>query len=200
MFSRQFWTERRITGALLVLSVLVLIPGGVLYSIRVNSFNRPISAHEVVDNFQLERHFILASVIVSTLGLVMLETLLREAGDRVFARLGMFGFLFGAVLIVVAEALTLDGKLAPDALVMSYGTLAFLAEAAYGVSLLQTRLLPNWVGLASIVWNIGCLVVLTLLHYYYIPILHALMPLLFGILLLSRRYQVSTTQQLVELN
>jgi hypothetical protein len=193
MFSQQFWTERRITGILLVLSVLLLIPGVALY---VNRGNRPISGTNAL--FQLERHFILASVIVSTLGLVMLETLLREAGERIFARLGMVGFLFGGVLIVVAEALLLGGRQIPHALGISYETLAFLSQAAYGVSLLQTRLLPRWVGLVSIAWNIGWLAVLTLVNYHYIPLLHALMPFLIGILLLLRRYQASTTQPLVE--
>ena len=108
--------------------------------------------------------------------------------------LGMFGFLFGAVLIVVVEALFLDGQQAPYALGISYETLAFLSQAAYGASLLQTRLLPKWVGQASILWNIGWLAVLTVAKYHYIPLLHALMPLLIGILLLSRRYQASTTR------
>jgi hypothetical protein len=193
MFSQQFWTERRITGALLVLSVLVLIPGVALYTSRIN---RPISAQAAADKslFQAERQFILASVIVSALGFVMLEAVLQAAGDRVFAHLGMFGFLFGAVLVVVAEALTLDGQQAPYALALSYQTLAFLSQAAYGVSLLRTRLLPRWVGLASIVWNIGWLVVATVVNFHYIPALYALMPLLFGILLLLPRYQATTTQ------
>jgi len=197
MFSRQFWTERRITGALLVLSVLVLIPGVALY---ISASNNPRFGLAIGDraSFQLERYFVLTSVIVSTLGLVMLESVLREAGDRVFARLGMFGFMFGAVLVVVVEALLLDGQQIPYALGITYETLAFLSQVAYGASLLQTRLLPRWVGLASIVWNIGWLVVLTLVNYHYIPLLHALMPLLIGILLLLRRYQASTTQRLAE--
>ena len=83
MFTRQFWSERRIAGALLVLSVLVLLPGVALY---INRANRLFSGGDNA-RFQLERYFVLTSVIVSTLGLVMLETVLREAGDRVFARL-----------------------------------------------------------------------------------------------------------------
>jgi hypothetical protein len=194
MFSRQFWTERWITGALLVLSVLLLIPGVVLY---INRDNTPILGTVAEANalFQLERYFVLTSVIVSTLGLVMLETLLRGAGDRIFARLGMVGFLFGAVLIVVVEALILNRQQIPYALGITYETLAFLSQAAYGASLLQTRLLPKWLGQASIVWNIGWLVVLTLANYHYIPLLHALMPLLIGILLLSRPYQASSAQR-----
>jgi hypothetical protein len=73
--------------------------------------------------------------------------------------------------------------------IVMYVLLAFLAQAAFGVSLLRTGLLPGWVGWATIVWNLAWLVVLPIVspRDIYYPVLHHVAPLLIGIALLVRR-------------
>ena len=65
--------------------------------------------------------------------------------------------------------------------------LLFLAQAAFGAALLRTGLLPGWVGWATIIWNLGWLVVLPLVRPQdmYYPWLHYAAPILIGIVLLS---------------
>jgi hypothetical protein len=67
-------------------------------------------------------------------------------------------------------------------------TLAFLAQAAFGVLLARTRFLPAWVGWAAVAWNLGWLVALPILSPgdVYFPVLHHPAPLLVGIALLRR--------------
>jgi hypothetical protein len=54
--------------------------------------------------------------------------------------------------------------------------------------LLQTGLVANWAGWATIVWSIGALVVLSLFSPkdMYYPALHHVAPLIIGIALLQR--------------
>jgi len=62
-----------------------------------------------------------------------------------------------------------------------------LSQAAYGAALLQTGLLPGWLGWITVVWNIGWLVVLLRAKDPYYPVLHFQLPVLAGILLLVSR-------------
>jgi hypothetical protein len=71
------------------------------------------------------------------------------------------------------------------ALVRIFVVLAFLSQAAYGAALLQTGLLPGWLGGLTVVWNLVWLVVLLGTKDPYFPILHLQLPVLAGILLLA---------------
>ena len=74
------------------------------------------------------------------------------------------------------------------ALIVMCVVLAFLAQAAIGGALLQSRLLAAWIGWVTILWNLGWLVLLPGITPgdMYFPILHHLMPLLIGSALLRR--------------
>ena len=101
------------------------------------------------------------------LGLVVFEAVLRSAGDRVLARLGLTAFLLGAVLTVAGRAqevsvaiwaaretaagAPIPTLLAPivdwaNAMTAIYTTLAFAALAAFGGSILTTGLVSRGVG------------------------------------------------------
>jgi hypothetical protein len=71
------------------------------------------------------------------------------------------------------------------ALFTTYATLAFLSLAAYGGAIIQTGLLPGWVGWATIIFSLG-LLLLMLVMGDTLPAFHYLPPLLIGILLLIR--------------
>jgi hypothetical protein len=140
-------------------------------------------------HFVWERGGWLAAVFLTALGLILLEGTLQETKGRVLARLGASAYFFGAVLVVVAEAMPLPRDQPSYPLIVIYVGLAFLSQAAVGVALLQSHMLPTWVGWITIVWNIGWLVALPMVSPddLYYPILHHVMPLLIGIMLLLVR-------------
>jgi hypothetical protein len=177
-------SERIPSGALLTVGAMLAFFGAALFGLGGRD-----SANSL---FFLTRSFILAAVVTNALGLALLESLLRDAGERVFSRLGLIGFLIGAALAVVAEALLLDGS--GDAIYTLnrvYVVLAFLSQAAYGGALLRTALLPTWVGRMTIAWNLGAFAVLLAVNVGtgpdYYPILHHIAPLLIGIELIRHR-------------
>jgi hypothetical protein len=178
-------SEQQVTAGLLIFSGVVFAVGGLLYTGRA-MLKWPAS--ETSSYLIWERGFVMASVLLNALGLVMLETLLRSAGDGVVARLGTITYLVGATLIMVAETafLSLHEWIYPQ--VVTYVVLAFLAQAAFGVALLLTGFLPAWVGWATIVWNLGWLVLLPIVSSQdiYFPVLHYAAPLLIGVALLLK--------------
>lgn len=186
---RQVWlfqlSEEQIAGGLLILSGLVFAVGGVLYTGRA-ILKWP--AAESPGYLIWERGFVMASVLVNVLGLVLLESILRAAGDQVVARLGMVAYTFGAAIVVVAETLFLSRQEWVYSQVVVYVVLAFLSQAAFGVALLLTGFLPTWIGWATVAWNLGWLVVLPVVSPsdMYFPALHYAAPLLIGIALLKR--------------
>jgi hypothetical protein len=178
-------SEQIVAGTLLIFSSLVFAVGGILYSGRV-ILKWP--AGETPGYLRWERGFVIASVLVLIQGLVLLARMLEAAGSTILAPLSMVTFLAGAVLIIVAETLFLSRQEWVYSSVVIYVVLAFLSQAAFGLALLQTGLLPGWIGWVTIIWNLAWLVILPIdrpLNIYY-PWLHYAAPLLIGIGLLVR--------------
>lgn len=136
--------------------------------------------------FVWERGSIFTAVILTAVGLMLLEGILQETNGRVLARLGASAYFFGAVLIVAAEAIRLPEGEASYPLIAIYVVLAFLGQAVIGGALLQSNLLPAWIGWFAIFWNLVLLVVLLIITPgdIYFPVQHHLVPLLIGIALL----------------
>jgi len=71
-------------------------------------------------------------------------------------------------------------------LIVAYIVLAFLGQATIVVALLQSNLLPAWIGWTSVILSLSLLVILLGFtpgdHYY--PVARDFMPLLIGIPLL----------------
>jgi len=80
------------------------------------------------------------------------------------------------------------------ALFVIYTVLAFSALAAYGGAVLSTRVLPHWVGWLAIVYGLAGLALVGVTGDAD-PFLHLVLPLVIGILLLLRRYQVPAGSQ-----
>jgi hypothetical protein len=138
--------------------------------------------------------------VLAAIGFVLLEEHLHTSDGRVLARIGATTYVFAGILGVVAEALGLSGwgrSLYP--LIVVHVVLGFLGQAAIGGALRQARFLAPWIGWATIVWNLGWLVVLPMItpRDIYFPILHGLMPLLIGVpLLRSAPLSQSPTQRI----
>ena len=178
-------SEQTVSGWLLILSGALFLPAGLLFTGRA-IFKWPAAQSQSYLNW--ERGFVMAAILVATLGWVVLERLLEAAGDRILAPAGLVIFLIGTVLVFVAEAFTLSRQPQVYALVVVFVVLIFLGEAAFGASILRTRLLPGWMGWVTIVWNLAWLIILPIArpHDMYYPWLYYVAPLLIGIALLGR--------------
>jgi hypothetical protein len=177
-------SERNITAILLIGCAAIFMVAGALFTGRV-IWKWPVG--ETAGYLLWERSSVILAVLVTALGLALLENLLRAAGDPVIARLGLVTYLIGAVVVVVAETTFLHNRQSVYPQVVLYVVLAFLAQAAFGVSLLQTGVAPGWAGWATLVWNLFWLVVLPIASRsdMYYPVLHHAAPLVIGIALLT---------------
>ncbi len=179
----QGLSTRTAAASLLILCFVVFTFGGVLFVGR--AFLKwqidATSSHLI-----WERGFVIGGVLATVLGLALLETMLRVSGESVLSRLGMVTYLVGAVVVVVAET-TYLGKgdwIYPQ--IVLYVVLAFLAQAAFGASLLQTGIVAGWVGWTTVIWNSAWLFVMLIVRPrdIYFPVLHHVAPLIIGIALL----------------
>lgn len=174
----------RAAGLFLVLGNVAVFPGLIMFWIRAGhrGGKPPTSAY-----FAWERSFVMAGVILTAVGFILLEEPLQNTGGSILARTGATAYVFGGILGVAAEALDLTRKEQSFyPLVAVYVVLAFLAQVAIGGALLQAGLLAAWIGWVTVVWNVAWFVVVVRLtpRDIYFPVLHHAMPLLIGIGLL----------------
>lgn len=164
-----------LSGGALVLGFVVFVPGALLYVTRPQT---DVSLARLVT----ERAFIVAAVVLTALGLLLLKEHLTSEPAHPWAVMGAYLYLFGAVLIVTAEALGLSGGESTYALVVMYVVLALLGQVAVGIAIVQSDTLSGLIGWATIAWNVTWLVILPLASPsdVYFPVLHHLMPLAIG--------------------
>lgn len=179
-------STRTLAASLLIGCFFVFMFGGVLFMGR--AFLK-WQIDETSSHLSWERGFVIGGVLATVLGLALLEDMLRAAGEPVLSRLGMTTYLFGAVVVVVAETAYLGKRewLYPP--IVLYVVLAFLAQAAFGASLLQIGLVAGWAAWATMIWNLGWLLVMLIVRPrdIYYPVLHHVAPLMIGIALLVQR-------------
>lgn len=177
-------STRTIAASLLILSLIVFGFGGALFTGRAFWGWQIDNSH-----MSWERGFIIAAVLATVLGLALLEDLLRTAGEPVLSRLGMVAYLIGAVVVIVAETAYLSRRDWMHSQIVLYVVLAFLAQAAFGAALLRTGLVAAWAGWATVIWNVGWLLIMLILrpNDIYFPVLHHVAPLIIGIALLTQR-------------
>lgn len=174
---------RTVAGSLLILSFDWFTVGGILFTGRA-IWKWPVGQTDVY--LRWERVFVMVAVLFTIFGLDLLAEMLRAAGDSVFARLGLLGYVVGAIVILVEETAFLNKREWNYSQVILYVVLAFLGQAAIGVALVQTGLVAGWGGWMTIVWNLAWLVILSVASRdnIYFPALHHVAPLVIGIVLL----------------
>jgi hypothetical protein len=213
--------ERVIAGALLVVGSLLFFvaivfivsladPSGRSIVSLPDEARLPIIAANAA-RWEWGWAFGISGIVVTVLGLMILEAVLRSAGDRILARLGLTAFLFGAVLTVAGRAhevsvavwaaretatgAPIPTLLAPivdwaNAMTAIYTALAFAAIAAFGRSILTTGLLSRGVGWAAVGWGVGWGLVFVVewiaVGGFDYPVLHHIMPLVIGVALLRQ--------------
>lgn len=186
MNAQSVLPEKNSAAWLLILCGVVFLVGGILYMGRA-MLKWP--AAESAAYLAWERGFIIAAVLINLLGLALLEPILRTAGDPVFARVGVITTVVAVAVVVIAETSFISSGEQAYSQIVIYVVLAFLAQAAIGVGLLQTDLLPGWIGWATIIWSLACLIILPIVspRDIYYPVLHHAAPLLIGIALLLKQ-------------
>jgi len=196
MSDQRFWRTERVAGWFLVLGFAANLAGVLMFWFRDGVSGRmpPSPAY-----YTWERSFILAAVVLTVVGFVLLEEHLYTSDGRVLARMGATVYLFAGVLGVLYEVMELARTTPSYPLIVVSVVLAFLGQAAIGGALRQARLLTPWIGWTTIVWNLAWLVVLPMItpRDIYFPILHGLMPILIGVpLLRSAPVSQSPTQRI----
>lgn len=181
----SLFSERRLTASLLILSAVVFLAAGYLFTARV-IWKLPAAQTEL--HLRWERGTVTAVFLISVLGFVLLENLLREAGEQVFARLALAIYLISAAVLVVAETNYLSNRELLYPQIVAHVVLAFLAQAAFGVALLRTGLVAPWAGWATVLWNIALLLIMPIFfpRDIYFPWLHYVAPFIMGVALLTQ--------------
>jgi hypothetical protein len=187
MESSEIFSPGRAAGALLALSGVVFTAGGLMFFARGGTAGKPAPSSAYL---AWERGFVTGAAVLASLGFVALAAALSGiAGDfRIPMWLTVALYALAVVAVLVAEGIGLWRGQSPYALIVAYVVVAFLAQAAFGVIVIQSGLLPAWVGWAAIVWNLAWLVVLPMVapRDIYFPVLHHAVPLVAGIYLLWR--------------
>jgi hypothetical protein len=186
MDGQNLLAERQITAFLLISCGLIFTVGGILFTGRT-IWKWP--AAQTPEFLRWERGFVITAVLVNVWGVVLLEGMLRTAGESIISRLALVTYLIASVVVMVAELAYLHNREWVYPQIVLYVVLAFLAQAAFGVALLRSGIVMPWVGWATIAWNLACLVILVIASpgNMYFPALHHVAPLIIGIALLSGR-------------
>ncbi|MEZ4770192.1 MAG: hypothetical protein R2844_17420 [Caldilineales bacterium] len=185
MDAQTLLLERRLAGFLLIGCFLVFVVGGLLYTGRA-ILKWPAAQ---TDTYLLwERGWVIAAALVNVLGFVVLADLLQNSGDLIIARLALTVYVIGTAVLLAAEGTFLHDRQWVTAQVVIYVALAFLVQAAFGVALLRTGIVPAWAAWLTIVWNLGWLALFAVLRPddIYYPVLHHVAPVLIGVALLMR--------------
>jgi hypothetical protein len=213
MEAAQSFNERLLAGMLLILPFILFAIGGTLPILgekgNLRIFSLPAREHllAVAANagaWRWANVFMGAAAVTLLAGLIMLTTMLDQAGERTLSRLGLVGFLLSTILWVIfsiirgvvtpAVAAEIATSNAPPpyyetlarwtfALFFVSAIAGFLALASYGASLLQAELVPAWVGWVTLLVNLVFLIHL-LITGDTLPAFLYLTPLLIGIFLL----------------
>jgi len=219
MGKSTFWTERRFAGIILILGFLLYMAAvvfmprdtqGTLLVLLPSDRAALLLIAAQPSLLRWSLGLFIGGTIVTPLGLAILTRLLRDAGDRTFSSLGLIMALFGAVLWAIFLGVSLGlgllagqetartgmvpGYYAPvgatiQPLLVIYTQLTFAAMLAYGGALLNTRVLPRWLGWVTIAYTLFNLLTTVFSGGTAAPFVHYVMPMLMGILLLLRQPQ-----------
>jgi hypothetical protein len=185
MDAQDFVSEQVVAGWLLILSAMIFLPAGLLYTGRAI---RQWPRAQTQGYLYWERGLVIAAILVATMGFLLLTQRLESAGDRIVAPLAMLLIMVSTVLVITAETYFLGRQQWISTTVSVFIFLSLLGQAAFGASILRTGFLPGWVGWITVAWGLAWLVILPIARpeNMYYPWLHYVAPLMIGITLLLR--------------
>lgn len=202
----------KVAGMLLVSSALIPIGGGLVLVLatgyRPVIGGTPQELERIAGQVTTHRwalSFWVVGYFAALLGFGVLTSLLQESVGRTISSLALLGFVITFILVALettfhmsvtiwAAEETLRSSAVPSfyepfRLWLSvygqyvYSFIGLFAIACYGWALLQTGLIPDWVGWAAIGWSVFWLVAFLVLQTT-IPGVLLIMPFVIGIALL----------------
>jgi hypothetical protein len=168
-------------AALTIIAFVAAIVGGTMFSGRKQlGWERAQSRSWLV----WERSLWIFGYLLLVMASVLFAELLQLRGERVFSLMGMTGFAFGILLLIVVEGMALDGQIWSSYLVRLAVILLLLSQALIGVSMLQVNLFATWLSWLTILWNLLFFLLVFRAKDPYFPAMYFFMPLVAGIALL----------------
>jgi len=177
--------SRRTSGALLVVSFALMVPG-VAFAVASQtgtSYVLPTSSARAGGIL------LITGMSLTLLGLVAFDGVLWEAGDRVVSGLGTAAYTVAVVSWAVATWRGLAQHEWTYDLEVVFIVAAGFSMVAFGAAVIRTGAIPRWVGWLAVGWSAGGLILFAIPHEGYPPLVPQLVPPLFGVTLLrsSRR-------------
>ena len=219
--SQEFLLSRRVIGGLIVLGVILPIVGVIVVAVRGDlrgltaSFRGVGGIGEGASALATVTLFAIPGLILLLAGFSLFTLLLWDAGDRAISVIAFTLWFSGLMLAMIegtfqASVTVWAGKIArtgtvpelyePLRLWMNmwvqrfYVPMGLVAGAAYGWAILETRLLPRWVGWGSIGSSVAWLAVFRL-DGEAIPAMIFIVPLVIGVVLLIQRKPVALPEE-----
>jgi hypothetical protein len=153
MRGKDTWNERLIAGGLLLLGFLLVIPAVVINAPGMGATSAVGRMLPFLFDPVWEKYWSVAFAVVTLYGLVILEGILRRAGDHICARLGMVSFILATVMLLIFMLLDANSLPGGRDFESYFIMLAFPAVIAYGLAILRTRILARWIGITVVLWS-----------------------------------------------
>jgi hypothetical protein len=179
-------TYRWLSGLSLVLAFVTMMLGVLMFLSRVGAGGVRLNIHAPI---VLERSLLMAAVVLTAIGFILLENVLSQSAVHGLARIGATLYLIATPILLTSEAIELAPGRGIYYLYVIYVVLALLAHAVIGFALFHTTDVPMWIGALTFLWGLGWLIALPIVspRDMYYPILQHLMPLIIGIALLTTK-------------
>jgi hypothetical protein len=146
--------ERLIAACLLLLGFLLAWPAVVIGAPNLGETSDVGRALPFLFDPVWEKYWYAAFLVVTLYGLVILEGVLRRAGDHIFSRLGLVTFTLATVMFLLMVVLEKNYLPSGASDVEAYFiALAFPAVIAYGLAIVWTGVLPRWIGVVAALWT-----------------------------------------------
>lgn len=153
MIGKDSWNERILAAALLLLGFLLTLPAVFINAPGMGKNSAWGRYLPLLFDPVWEKYWSVAFVVVTLYGLVILEGILRRAGDYICSRLGMVSFTLATTMWLILILFDTNGLRGGRDFESYFIMLAFPAVIGYGLAILRTRILARWIGAAVVLWS-----------------------------------------------
>src|SRR5262245_27767137 len=153
MTGKDSWNERILAAALLLLGFLLTLPAVFINAPSMGKNSAWGRYLPFLFDPVWEKYWSVAFVVVTLYGLVILEGILRRAGDYICSRLGMVSFMLATAMWLILILFDTNGLRGGRDFESYFIMLAFPAVIGYGLAILRTRILARWIGAAVVLWS-----------------------------------------------
>ena len=168
------------SGMLLVAGFAALIPGFMAAASDTGTSYVPPTFSNRVGGISL-----IAGMSLTLLGLIWFDLVLWKVGDRALSSLGTAAYAVAAVSWTIATGRALALHEWTYDLEVVFIVAGGFSMLAFGAAVIRTRAIPRWVGWVAVGWSAAGLILFARPHEVYPPLVPQLVPLLFGVVLLS---------------